>query len=149
MSRLRFTLAQLMAVVIVIGFGFAALRNANEIWASATHTLAFLSISIAALGALARKGTARMVWAGFGVFGWARLLVGPLPNPDFTLFGAMPSPVLLTDRVFDYLVGYLSTPGGPHNYPAQVCHSLEIILFGLLGTVLGRLMAPKDERPST
>jgi hypothetical protein len=32
MRRLRFTLAQLMGVVILIGFGFAALRNANDIW---------------------------------------------------------------------------------------------------------------------
>jgi hypothetical protein len=148
MSRLRFTLAQLMALVILVGFGFAALRNANEFWASATYTLAFVLVSIAPLGALARNGTARMVWAGFGAFGWARLLVGALPHPDFTLFGAMPSPGLLTDRAFDYLLQYLSTPGVIDNTPAQVCHSLEIILFGLVGTVLGRLMAPTDERQS-
>jgi hypothetical protein len=137
-----------MAFVIFIGFGFAALRNANEIWASATFTLAFFMITMAPLGALVRRGTARMAWSGFGIFGWARLLIDAFPHPDFTLFGAMPSPGLLTDRVFDYLLRYLSTPGGLDNYPAQVCHSLQIILFGLLGTVLGRLMALNDERPS-
>jgi len=40
MNRFRFTLAQLMAIVLFIGFGFAALRNANALWASATFSLA-------------------------------------------------------------------------------------------------------------
>ena len=80
MNRLRFTLAQLMAVVLFIGLGFAALRNADDFWASVTYTLAFLMISVAALAALARKGRVRLVWAGFAMFGWARLLVGALPQ---------------------------------------------------------------------
>ena len=42
MSRLRFTIAQAMALVIFVGFGFAALRNAEEFWASATYTVARL-----------------------------------------------------------------------------------------------------------
>ena len=69
MTRHRFTLAQLMAIVLSVGFGFAALRNANELWASATYTLAFLMNLVATLGALARKGRARLAWVGFAVFG--------------------------------------------------------------------------------
>jgi hypothetical protein len=70
MSRLRFTLAQLMALVIYLGFGLAALRNANPFWAGATYTLAIITIAAAPLGAYARRGTARLTWAGFAVFGW-------------------------------------------------------------------------------
>ena len=69
MTRLRFTLAQLMAVVLFIGFGFAALRNANGLWASATFSLAILTVSVAVAGACSRQGRARMPWAGFAVAG--------------------------------------------------------------------------------
>jgi hypothetical protein len=147
MTRLRFTLAQLMAIVLYLGFGFAALRNA-DFWASATYTVAFLMISVAPLGALARKGRARMVWAGFAVFGWAPLLVGALPHLYVRSFGLIPSPRLLTERGFDYLLPYLWTPRGIETSHAQVFYSLDIILFGLLGAVLGRLLAVKDERPN-
>jgi len=40
MSRLRFTIAQLMAVVLIVAFGFAALRSADKLSASATYALA-------------------------------------------------------------------------------------------------------------
>jgi hypothetical protein len=69
MRRLRFTIAQLMAIVIFIGFGFAALRNADEFSASATYTRAITLITAAPIGAFARKGKARATWASFGAFG--------------------------------------------------------------------------------
>jgi len=150
MTRLRFTLAQLMTIVLFIGFGFAALRNPNDFWMSATYTLAFLMISVAPLGALARKGRARMAWAGVAVFGWARLLVGALPEltGDVFGFGGVPSPRLLTQWGYAYLLPYLTTPRGfDFSYP-QIFYSMEIILFGLVGAVVGRLMAVEDERPN-
>ena len=151
MSRLRFTLAQLMTIVLFIGFGFAALRNPNEFWMSATYTLAFLMISVAPLGALARKGRDRMAWAGFAVFGWARLLVGALPYLTDHAYGQIPSPKLLG---FAYLMpSFLTRAGGlfPRGYSpdhARVLASLEIILFGLVGAIVGRLMAGRDEPPN-
>jgi hypothetical protein len=66
MTRLRFTLAQLLAILLYLGFGFAALRNADEFWASAAYTLAIILIAAALVGALARKGGARTTWIGFG-----------------------------------------------------------------------------------
>ena len=60
-----------MTFILLVGLGFAALRNANQFWANATYTLAFISILVALLCAFARKGKARMTWAGFAVFGWA------------------------------------------------------------------------------
>jgi hypothetical protein len=55
MTRPRLTLAQLMAVVLLVGFGFAALRNANPSWASVTFSLAILAVSVALAGACSRK----------------------------------------------------------------------------------------------
>jgi len=148
MHRLRFTLAQLMAVIIFIGFGFAAIRNANEIWASATYTLAVLMVSLATLGALARKGRARVMWAGFALFGWVRGLVGVLPSIHTYQIGPIPAPELLTNRGFDFLREYLAMPRGVVWVPFQLGYSLDIILFGLIGCVAGRLLAAKDEPQS-
>jgi hypothetical protein len=73
MTRYRFTLAQLMAIVLFTGFGFAALRSASVLWASAVFTLTVAVLSVAVLGAMARRGGARMTWAGFALFGWVYL----------------------------------------------------------------------------
>jgi hypothetical protein len=149
MTRLRFTLAQLMAIVLYVGFGFAALRNADEIWASAAFTLAFLMLSAAPLGALARKGKARMAWAGFAVFGWSRFLVGALPLTTNSVFGPMSSPGLLSDQGLARVLPYLVTPVGLASFRVQVFLSLDIIVFGSVGAIVGRLMAGKDERPNS
>jgi hypothetical protein len=148
MTRFRFTLAPLMAIVLFIGFGFAALRNADAFWTRATYTLALLMISIAPLGALTRKGRARMAWVGFAVFGWTRLLVGALPHFRDRVFGFGPiaSPGLLTESGYEYLLWYLPIHRSLGHVDAQVFCSLEIILFGLVGAVMGRLMAAKEER---
>jgi hypothetical protein len=74
-TRLRFTLAQSMAVVLFIGFGFAALRNADALWASAAFSLAILTVSVALAGACSRREAARMPWAGFAVAGGLRLVI--------------------------------------------------------------------------
>ena len=79
MTRFRLTIAQLMAIVLYLSLGFAALRNADRLWASATFTLSIVAISTALLGALIRRGRARPAWIGFAVFGWTYLLLSTLP----------------------------------------------------------------------
>lgn len=82
MKRSRLSIAGLMAVIVLIAVGFAALRNPTVLWASLifTATVAFLATAI--LGSIARRGRARMTWAGVAVFGWAYLAMsfGPFPN---------------------------------------------------------------------
>src|SRR6516165_6285766 len=48
MRRIRFSIASLLVVVLVLGVGFAALRESNELWDSglSTLTLAVLLTSI-------------------------------------------------------------------------------------------------------
>jgi hypothetical protein len=140
MTRPRLTIAQSMAIVLYLGIGLAGLRNANAFWASATFTLAVILISAALLGAYARRGRDRLSWAGFALFGWAYLLVDQL---TFGL-GRIEHPPLL----IAWLIISLDAPLGiaPHHY-SQVSHSLAIIVFGLIGAVVGRLVAVKDDRP--
>jgi hypothetical protein len=146
MSRIRFTLAQLMGVVVFIGFGLTALRNANEFWASATYTLAFLLISGAPVGALARKGNARVVWAGVAAFGWARVVVGALPYIHLHDFGPTEPPILLTESGLDYVRQYISPSLSTDH--AKVSYSLEIIFLGIAGSLVGQLFAGKHEQPN-
>ncbi len=73
MSRLRYTIAQVMALVLFVGFGFAALRSGTVLWSSAVFTLTVAVLSAAILGAMARRGPARLTWAGFALFGWIYL----------------------------------------------------------------------------
>ena len=75
MTRLRFSIAQLMVIVLFVGFGFAALHNANAFWAAATFSMAIISVSVAFMGACARKEGARMPWAGFATTGGIRLAI--------------------------------------------------------------------------
>jgi hypothetical protein len=157
MSRPRLSLAGLLALVLYIGFGVAALRNADRFWASATFTLAIITLSIALTCAFTRKGRTRTTWTGFAVFGWAYLLIVLLP-PRHTGgfgFGPIPWPHLLIEWGIASLQPYIKpfppgvTGGGaagnfllPYD---QVNHSLGIILFGLVGAILSRLVAEKDE----
>jgi hypothetical protein len=109
MIRLRFTVAQLMAIVIYLGFGFAALRNANVFWASATYTLALILVATALIGALARNGAARTMWTGFAVFGLGYLLIVLLPPRDTggLGFGPVEWPHLLSEWGLAQLQPYL------------------------------------------
>jgi hypothetical protein len=163
MTRLRFTLAQLMAAVVFIGLGFAALRSASLLWASAVFTLTVAVLSMAVLGAMARRGRARMPWVGFALFGWIYLGTAFGPWADANGVGAPP---YVTRWVLDYwdaakrgpvsrmdlLPGeVLFSPFPPVLNPRhflRVGHCLAALLFGLVGAVSGRLLAVKDERPN-
>ena len=78
MTRYRFTLAQSMAIVLLIGVGLAAMRSASVLWSSTVFTLTVAVLSAAILGAMARRGRARMTWVGFALFGWVYLGMGPI-----------------------------------------------------------------------
>jgi hypothetical protein len=148
MTRFRFNIAQLMAVVLYFGFGFAALRNANPFWASVSHTLAILLILAAVVGALAQRGVARLSWAGIAIFGWAYLLIELLPDRAVGSFGAGPIPwpgpliEIGTAQLQPYIHPFARGSSDYVEYD-QVSHSLGLILFALLGGMLGRIFARK------
>jgi hypothetical protein len=157
MKWLRFTIAQSMAMVLYVGFGFAALRNADDLWASATFTLAIAMVSLAFVGAFVRKGKARAIWSGCAVFGLAYLLIGLSPElnaPDPWYYGyttgQRPTPVLLIQLGLHRLQPHVNpaVPGAAGSIPYdQVSYSLGIVLFGFIGATLGRRVAVKDDHP--
>ena len=148
MTRLQVTLAQLMALVLFLGLGLAALRNANGLWASLTYTVAIVMISAAPLGAAARRGNRRLRWAGFAVFGWIYVLIAQLPGMEAHFGrGRLQKPLLPIEWVIHESLPFIHplATSATDEYQ-QIAHSLGIIVFGLLGAITSRVIVPKDEQ---
>ena len=148
MTRFRFTIAGLMAVVFYVAVGFAALRNADAFWASATLSLAILSVSVALAGALSCRGRARTSWAGFAAASLACLALWLASHG--TVGSVSGPPRLLAFWGFSVLRRYINPVadlgGEPFIRYVQVSISLEAIIFGLIGAILARFIAVNDER---
>jgi hypothetical protein len=147
MIRTRYTITTLMVLVLGVGLGLAALRNADPYWATGTHNVAFLTLSLAAVCALVSKGNLRSASIGFAVFGLMYLLFDLLPPRPVNKFGyePQPRPSLLLDQAFILLQPYFKptsrTGVQGFIYYDQVAKSLGIFLSGLLGAALSRLVA--------
>jgi hypothetical protein len=97
--RIRFSIAGLMAAVLVLAVGFAGLRAASPLWASGIFTMTVTVFAGAIVGAAACHGPSRFAWLGFGFFGWTYLLatfwLWPEPN-------GVTAPPFLTKALLDY-----------------------------------------------
>lgn len=141
----RLSISGMMFFVMICGVGFAALRIANAFWASVTFTLALIAVSTAIVGAIARRGQARLPWVGFAVFGGAYLLVDLLPPRPVGSLGAGPVewPGLLIEWGTASLQPYVhpwAVGSSDWVHYDQISHSLGMILFALLGAGIGRLV---------
>jgi hypothetical protein len=79
MARLRFNIASLLVIILVLGVGFAALRESNDLWESALFTATIGILLVSVLLAVYRQGLPRAFWLGFAVFGWSYLALAVLP----------------------------------------------------------------------
>ncbi len=70
MKRFRFSVAGLMAVILLLAVGMAALRDPTTLWARAIFTAAVTLFAASLLGAMIHRGIPRFSWAGLAVFGW-------------------------------------------------------------------------------
>ncbi len=79
MRRFRFHLGTLVILVLLLGLGFAALRESNEIWDSSVLSITLVMLSISILLAVHRTEKRRAYWLGFALFGSAYLGFSLLP----------------------------------------------------------------------
>jgi hypothetical protein len=143
MSGFRFSIAQLMAVVLYLGFAFAALRSANPFWASATFSLAIVLFSVASVAAFARTDRGRASWAGFAIAGWARLVIWLFSSLTVGSLNGPPQPLLSHLQPF---INPSASGGWAYIAYTQTCNSLDAILLGLAGAAIGYFVAGKDDR---
>ncbi len=85
MRRFRFHLGTLVILILVLGIGFAALRESTDTWDSIIFgiTLGVLLISI--LLAIHRTGQKRAFWLGFALFGSVYLGLCVVPSIESRL----------------------------------------------------------------
>jgi hypothetical protein len=168
MNRFRFSLAQSMAIVLLVGVGLAALRSSSVLWSRTVFTLTVGVLSAAILGAMACRGRARMTWAGFALFGWIYLGTTFGPWADVNGVKAPPYVTRWGLDYWDAMRGYggrieTGPPGevlfsqvppiaGKASFDAfqfrRIGHCLAASLFGLVGAALGRLAAAENDRPN-
>ena len=145
MTRLRFTLAQLMAIVLYSAFGFAALRNADAFWASTTFSLTIISVSVALVGAFGSKKEARMTWAGFAVAGGVNLVIWLATSQTVGYLNGPPPALLYTLQPY---INPTASGGASFIAYTQICNSLNVVFVGLVAAVLSRLVAVKNDQPN-
>ena len=174
----RFTIGHMMAVVLLIAVGFAALRYPlSTALASVVFTLAVVVLLTATLGSmLNHKGS----WIGFALFGWGSLLLAfgpcqpsdatPLPTPLTTIFlKEMSIRIYGSPRISDLkVVGYdkpealrmarqemsadnTGMKTRVYSIPyafLQTGNSLFSLLAAYVGCVIGRVLSARDDPPS-
>jgi hypothetical protein len=103
----RVSIAGLMVAVLLLAVGFAGLRTASALWASALFTFTVTLLAAALLGVAASRGRSRMACLGFALFGWVYLLttfwLWPGPN-------GVSAPPFLTKALLDAVQPAPKTP---------------------------------------
>ncbi len=94
MRRFRFHLGTLVILVLVLGVGFAALRESNETWDIITFSVLLGGLLTSVLLAVHRTGSRKAFWLGFALFGSAYLGLSLVPAIE---------PRLLTTKALAFL----------------------------------------------
>jgi hypothetical protein len=85
MRHLRFNIAGLLVVILVLAVGFAALRQADEAWESGLFSLLLLGLLLAVLMSVHRGEAKRAFWVGFALCGWVYLGLSLVPSVESRL----------------------------------------------------------------
>jgi hypothetical protein len=85
MRRIRFNIASLLVVVLVLAVGFAALRESNDFWDTGLFTLTLTVLLASILLAIHRRDARRVFWLGFALFGGSYLGLSLIPSIESRL----------------------------------------------------------------
>jgi hypothetical protein len=73
MRSLRFSIAKMMGIIVLVALGAAALRNASQAVTAVVSIVTHGVLSLAIVGAVCRTGAQRTWWLGFAMLGWTYL----------------------------------------------------------------------------
>jgi hypothetical protein len=94
MHHLRYNIAGALGAILFVAVGFAALREADELWDSWLFSLTLVLLLVAVLLAARRTGDRRAFWIGFALFGWGYLSLSLIPSTE---------PRLISTKALEYL----------------------------------------------
>lgn len=150
---MRTKISGLMAVVLVVAVGLAALRSGSAIWAGACFLLTCGFLALAAVGSVFDTRGARAWWLGFAIFGCGYLVLA-FSYPPFLEDAPFPPTNSLLRFAMPYVGPGPSWLPGAHgladNPYLQTGHCLLGLLAGILGGVLAHALfgsAPVDPPP--
>jgi hypothetical protein len=112
-KRIRFNILSLLVVTMFLAVGFAALREAIEIWDSGFFTLTLVALLISIFLVIYRTESKRAFWLGFALFGAAYLglsLVPPIESRLITtkalayIDSKVPRSMSQADAFYDLLI---------------------------------------------
>jgi hypothetical protein len=101
----RISIIGMMRLVLCCAVGLTALRNANDLWAGTSLTLALAMAGIALLGALYQRGKDRAWWVGFALFSgvYLALAFGPWFSTEIR-------PKLVTTQLLESIHSQVQVP---------------------------------------
>jgi hypothetical protein len=85
MRKLRFNIANLLVIILVLGVSFAALRESSALWESGIFTVTLGILLLSILLAVHRSESKRAFWLGFALFGWAYMGLTLMPSIESRL----------------------------------------------------------------
>ena len=158
--RFRFSIASMMAAILLIALSFAALRI-NSAFCGGIILLATLALLCSAIFmSLAESGPSRLAWIGCAVFGWTCFILGfgPVANERLgplrtTAMFEEAIPFInpeLASEIKKYsppgrleVAGYSEPPGNVAGYVGglqryrQSSHAVVTLGFAAMGAILG------------
>ena len=143
----RANIASLLGVILVLGVGFAALRESSELWESGVFTLTLAALLMSILLAVHRGESRRAFWIGFALCGWIYLGLSLVPSIE---------PRLITTKALAYLdsivpgrspaVYTIQPAGSGSGSPSNQVQSIAFTAVGNQRAVLtGRLLGGWSE----
>ena len=125
MRYIRFNIASLRVTILIVGFGFAALRESSDVWNRGLFAMTLAALLISILLAIHRAEKRRAFWLGFALFGWGYLGLSVVPSIESRL---------ITTNALAYLD---SKVPGRFNVTNAFEWSLGVITGKLIGTLTG------------
>jgi hypothetical protein len=167
--RFRFSIASMMAAILIIALSFAALRI-NSAFCGGIILLTTLALLCSAIFmSLAESGPSRLTWIGCAVFGWPCFLLGFWPGANERL--GPPRTTAMFEEAIPYINpelaseikkyspsgvievnGYSEPPGNVAGYVGglqryrQSSHSVLTLGFAAMGAILGYSHAVRRNR---
>jgi hypothetical protein len=145
-SKIRFSIAWLMTVVLVAAVGLGALRNGSEAWAGLVLMLNCGALMLALVGAVCRGPGERAWWLGFALFGGGYLAL--VQSQSYSRSAVLPT-ITAVEFVGSSLGAKLDLEtrnpldGWNSLQPrCRIVHCLWALGLGLLGCFLAGLIAP-------
>jgi hypothetical protein len=149
MRRIRFSIAGLMFAVAMSALLVAALRSASAAWAGAMLMLSCGVLGLAIVGALCRRGSERVWWLGFAVFGCGYLVLAFWSEHNFENLPTVSAIFVIGSKYFSNTQqGAWMTGASLHWSFTQIVHCLWAILAAILGGALAwvLLAVPDNDR---